>query len=75
MRLSADHDTRLIADAVADWARRHGQPFTLRLTGPVGRTFTTGTEGGELSLDAVEFCRILSGRGSGPGLLRVTVPF
>jgi len=75
MRLSVDHDSRLIADAVADWARRHGQPFTLHLTGPVGRTFTTGTEGGELSLDAVEFCRILSGRGSGPGLLRVTVPF
>lgn len=75
MQLTVEHDARLIADAVSEWARRHGQPFTLHLTGPVGRTFTTGTEGGELSLDSIEFCRILSGRGSGPGLLSVRVPF
>ena len=26
----------IIADVVAEWARRHGQPFTLHLTGPAG---------------------------------------
>jgi hypothetical protein len=29
MVLTADHDGRIVADVVAEWARRHGQPFTL----------------------------------------------
>ncbi|MDQ3108219.1 MAG: maleylpyruvate isomerase family mycothiol-dependent enzyme [Actinomycetota bacterium] len=74
--LSADHDGRLVADVVAEWARRHGQPFTLHLEGLAGGTFTTGPGTGEtLTLDAVEFCRILSGRASGTGLLTQEVPF
>ena len=36
MELTAGHDGRLVADVVTEWARRHGQPFTLTLTG-VGR--------------------------------------
>jgi hypothetical protein len=32
--LTADHDGRLIADVVTDWAPRHGQGFALTLTGP-----------------------------------------
>lgn len=78
MVLTADHDGRIVADVVAEWARRHGQPFTLTLTGPAGGTFTAG-DGGEpgehLELDAVEFCRILSGRATGDGLLAQAVPF
>lgn len=31
MVLSANHDGRIVADVVAEWARRHGQPFSLRL--------------------------------------------
>jgi hypothetical protein len=32
--------------------------------------------GGEvIELDAVDFCRILSGRGEGEGLMAVAVPF
>jgi uncharacterized protein (TIGR03083 family) len=75
MNLTAEHDGRLIADVVAEWARRHGRPFTLHLTGPSGGMYRQGTGGDELALDAVTFCRILSGRSSGHGLLTQAVPF
>ncbi len=75
--LTADHDGGLVADVVQEWARLHGQPFQLTLTGMAGGTFTAGTGGERLELDAVEFCRLLSGRGQQPsgGLLAVQVPF
>lgn len=75
LELSAEHDGRIVADAVAEWARRHGEPFTLVLTGPAGGTFTQGSGGGSITLDAVELCRIFSGRGTGSGLLTQEVPF
>jgi uncharacterized protein (TIGR03083 family) len=86
LHLSADHDGHLVADVVAEWARRHGQPFTLRLTGPAGGIFTssgTASRAGdaaadspeELELDAVDFCRTLCGRAEGDGLLATIVPF
>jgi uncharacterized protein (TIGR03083 family) len=76
MVLTADHDGRIIADVVAEWARRHGQPCTLVLTGPIGREFVVGDGSGEhIIIDAIEFCRILSGRASGDGLLTQEVPF
>ncbi len=77
-RLTPDHDGRIVADVVAEWARRHGQPFTLTLTGPAGGEFTTSGHGdaGEcITIDAIEFCRTLSGRASGSGLLTQEVPF
>jgi uncharacterized protein (TIGR03083 family) len=73
--LTPDHDGRIVADVVADWARRHGQPFRLQLDGPAGGAFVEGKNGVELQLDAVEFCRVLSGRGDGNGLLAQEVPF
>ncbi len=73
--LSTDHDGRLVADVVAEWGRRHGQPFTLTLTGPAGGAYVSGQDGDTLELDAVEFCRILSGRAQGAGLLSTEVPF
>jgi uncharacterized protein (TIGR03083 family) len=73
--LTADHDGRIVADAVEDWARRHGQPFELVLGGPAGGTFTRGSAGEQLRLDAVELCRVLSGRAEASGLLRQEVPF
>jgi uncharacterized protein (TIGR03083 family) len=73
--LSTDHDGRIVADIVAEWARRHGQPFTLELTGPAGGTFVAGDGGEHIELDAVEFCRIVSGRAQGTGLLTTAVPF
>lgn len=75
LELTPDHDGRIVQDAAAEWARRHGQPCTLHLTGPVGGTFVQGDGGEEIAIDAVDLCRILSGRGTGDGLLRQQVPF
>ena len=72
--LTPDHDGRIVADVVAEWARRHAQPFTLTLTGPAGGQFTAG-DGEHITIDAIEFCRTLSGRASGSGLLTQEVPF
>ena len=74
-RLTPDHDGVLIADVVAEWAQRHGRPYRLRLTGPAGGEWSSGSGGEEVELDAVEFCRVVSGRGSGAGLLSQQVPF
>ena len=73
--LTPEHDGRIIADVVAEWARRHGQPFTLTLTGPAGGAFVAGDGGDPITIDAVEFCRILAGRADGAGLLTQEVPF
>jgi uncharacterized protein (TIGR03083 family) len=80
MVLRPDHDGAIVADVVAEWAARHGQPCSLTLTGPAGGTWELNgarAAGGSAAyeLDAVEFCRILSGRGSGEGLLATRVPF
>lgn len=73
--LTAGHDGALVADVAAEWAQRHGQPCTLTLTGPSGGRWAWGGGGPSPELDAVEFCRIVSGRGSGDSLLTVQVPF
>ncbi len=71
LQLTAGYDGRLVADVVADWGRRHGHPFVLVLEGPAGGSYVqNGGEPEEHRLDAVEFCRILSGRAQGPGLLK-----
>jgi hypothetical protein len=75
MALSPEHDGTIVADVVAEWALRHGQPYSLTLTGPAGGRWSSGNAGETISLDAVEFCRILSGRGSGEGLMSTFVPF
>lgn len=75
MVLTAEHDGRVVADVVAEWARRHGRPFVLRLDGAAGGVFSQGVGGDEFALEAVEFCRILSGRAPGTGLLNQEVPF
>ncbi|MFN7150025.1 MAG: maleylpyruvate isomerase family mycothiol-dependent enzyme [Microthrixaceae bacterium] len=75
MELTSQHDGRIIADVVAEWSRRHSQPFTLTLTGPAGGTYVAGDGGERLTIDAIEFCRTLSGRTSGSGLLAQEVPF
>lgn len=77
MTLTAEHDGRIVGDVVAEWARRHGQPFTLVLTGTAGGTFAArgGAPDAVVTLDAVEFCRILAGRAPGTGVLEQIVPF
>ncbi len=75
MELTREHDGRIVADVVAEWARRHGAPFTLTLTGPVGGEYISGENGEQITIDAVEFCRTLSARVTGAGLLAQAVPF
>ena len=73
--LTPEHDGRLVADVVAECARRHREPFTLILAGPAGGTFVAGDGGEHIELDAVELCRIFSGRAQGTGLLSTEMPF
>lgn len=75
MIVTADHDGRLVADIVAEWARRHAQPFQLVLTGPAGGAWRAGDGGERLRLDALDFCWILADRAPGAGLLSTSVPF
>src|ERR1039458_3637986 len=67
MTLTADHDGRLVDDVVGEWARRHGQPFNLTLTGPAGGRWQVDGGGGggeQLDLDALDFCWFEIGRAS-----------
>lgn len=75
MKLTSEHDGLIVADVVAEWARRHRQPFALELTGDAGGLFVAGEGGAQLSYDAAEFCWILSGRASASGLMSTFVPF
>ena len=69
LTLAADHDGRIVADLVREWSTTHNDPFDLLLTGPAGGHFIRGEGGETLEIDAVEFWRILSGRGRGENLL------
>ena len=75
MELTREHDGVVVADVVAEWALRHGQPYDLILTGSAGGHWSSGASGEAISLDAEQFCRILSGRGTGAGLMATFVPF
>jgi uncharacterized protein (TIGR03083 family) len=71
--LTSEHDGRLVADMVSDWASTHVDPFVLELTGPAGGVFVRG-DAVPTRVDAVEFLRIVSGRGSGDGVLANPLP-
>jgi uncharacterized protein (TIGR03083 family) len=71
---TADHDGRLVADLVGEWAQIHGQPFELVLEGPAGGKFNQGTNGERVEIDAIEFVRVLSGRRPGTGVLSNALP-
>jgi uncharacterized protein (TIGR03083 family) len=77
MVLQSGHDGRVVSTIVCDWAAGHGQSYDLVLEGPAGGTFRRGAEGEHHRLDAVEFCRIVSGRNDGAalGLLGTKVLF
>ncbi|MBV9661394.1 MAG: maleylpyruvate isomerase family mycothiol-dependent enzyme, partial [Acidimicrobiales bacterium] len=74
MRLSADHDGRLVADIVVEWAALHGQPFELVLEGPAGGKFDQGSGGERVEMDALDFIRVVSGRLTGTGVLANPLP-
>ncbi len=71
--LDAGHDGVLVADVVAEWAARHGQPCTVELSGPAGGRWAFGSGGTHVAQDAVDFCRGVSGRGE--PALGTPVPF
>ncbi len=86
--LTAEHDGVLVDDIVKEWADRHGEPFSLELTGPAGGRWTggegrAGAAGGSgptsidapVMADALEFCRALSGRQEVDATRGVPVPF
>ena len=75
LQVTADHDGRIVADIVADWAGQHGRPYDLVLTGPAGGHFAAGRDGEARELDAIEFCRILAGRAPADGLPHPHVVF
>jgi uncharacterized protein (TIGR03083 family) len=74
MQLSADHDGRLVADIVAEWAAIHRQPFELVLDGPAGGKYSQGEDGDRVEIDAIDFIRTLAGRLSGTGVLSNPLP-
>jgi uncharacterized protein (TIGR03083 family) len=74
MEATPDHDGRLVADIVAEWADIHGEPFELVLDGPAGGTFARGEGGERVEIDAFEFVRVLSGRLPGSGVLGHPLP-
>jgi uncharacterized protein (TIGR03083 family) len=69
-----EHDGRIIADLVAEWAGTHGQPFNLTLTGPAGGNYTAGSGGEHVEIDALQLCRVLAGRIPGTGVLQNPMP-
>jgi uncharacterized protein (TIGR03083 family) len=70
----ADHDGRILADIVAEWAGTHDESFTLDLDGPAGGAFRRGTGGEHLRIDALDFVRTLAGRVPGDGVLAHALP-
>jgi len=74
MEATPEHDGRLVADIVTEWAGIHGEPFELELTGPVGGTYSQGTGGERVQIDPWTFVRTLAGRVEGQGVLRHPLP-
>lgn len=70
-----ENDRRIVEDAVGEWARRHQQPVEVVLTGPAGGKFVQGSGGPRIEMDALELCRVLSGRAPGGGLLETKIFF
>lgn len=75
MELTPDHDGVIVADVVTEWATRHGKPCSVELFGAAGGAWSFGDGGPSLEMDAVDFCRAVSGRAPADGLLATQVPF
>lgn len=60
-----EYEARIVADVVREWVRRARPQLRLELTGPAGGIYVLGSAPtATLSGDAIEFSRVLSGRGS-----------
>ncbi|MFI8772147.1 maleylpyruvate isomerase family mycothiol-dependent enzyme [Gordonia sp. NPDC062954] len=71
---TADHDGRIVEDILAEWSQLHDQPFSLDLQGPAGGRFEGRSGAATISVDAIEYARILSGRADGDGVLANKLP-
>jgi uncharacterized protein (TIGR03083 family) len=60
--LTPDHDGTIVADVVREWSARSRPTGSLVLTGPAGGAWAFTETGGTITMDAVEVCRVLSGR-------------
>ena len=60
--VDATVDGPIVADLVTDWAHRHGEPFTLFLTGEAGGHFRAGQDGPSLTMASLDFARLMAGR-------------
>ena len=72
--LTPEHDGRIIEDMVAEWVHLYDLSVTLHLEGPAGGTYVSKNGDDALTIDAVEWIWILSGRGTGTGLLEKELP-
>ncbi len=61
-------------ELIHQWASTHGQPFTLSATGPAGGNYRQGDNGEHVDIDAVELCRVFTGRTAGTGVLTNPLP-
>jgi len=75
MVLTPEHDGRIVEDCVIDWAKKHGRPFNLLLTGRAGGGFDSHTGQAPVEIDAVEFVRALSGRGKHSATMGTRIVF
>jgi uncharacterized protein (TIGR03083 family) len=75
LELTSNHDGRIVADVVLEWAQIHGEPFELVLDGPAGGEYRYGKDGPRIEMDAIEFCLVLAGRLDKPMPLAVSVVF
>src|SRR5258708_23843285 len=60
VHLTPDHDGRLVADIVAEWASIHREPFEVVLGGPAGGAYSQGANGDRVAMDACGFVRLLA---------------
>jgi hypothetical protein len=72
---TAAHEGVIVDDVVREWESRHQAAYTLELTGAAGGRWESGTNGESITMDALDFCRTVSGRGTASGLLAAPVPF
>jgi hypothetical protein len=74
LKLTAEHDGPLVADAATEWLAKSSTVSGLVLTGLAGGVFGTATSDAP-TFDAVEFCRALSGRANLAAVRSDLVPF
>lgn len=55
-------EIKIVHDAVREWAGKADADVTLELSGPAGGTFVRGSGDTTIATDAIEFCRVISGR-------------